>query len=202
MGSAEAAPSRGRDETRAKILQAAVELFGRDGFDATTVRAIASRCGLTDAALYYYFRTKKDILASLWRIQPSRELAASFVPGRKLNYPMLDMIIDSLFDGAAEQDPLTRIVARSILSGDQTALALRESTRANWRTMMLPYFETVFERDEAAVRVDAVMMLAIGFMFTHQIEHGPEFREVSKDESVRRHLRDLVRIAVPIPPAL
>lgn len=202
MGSAEAAPSRGRDETRAKILEAAVELFGRDGFDATTVRAIASRCGLTDAALYYYFRTKKDILASLWRIQPSRELAAAYVPGRRLTFEMLDMIVDSLFDGAAAQDPLTRIVARSILSGDQTALALRESTRANWRTMMLPYFETVFDRDEAALRVDAVMMLVIGFMFTHQIEYGPAFREMSKDDALRQQLRHLVRIAVPIPPAL
>ena len=56
---------RGSDGTRTRILKAAMELFGRDGFDATTVRAIGERCELTDPALYYYFKSKRAVLDAL-----------------------------------------------------------------------------------------------------------------------------------------
>ncbi|WP_369294036.1 TetR family transcriptional regulator, partial [Tepidiforma sp.] len=40
---------RGSDRTRARILEAAMEAFARHGFDGTSVRSIAARCGLSDA---------------------------------------------------------------------------------------------------------------------------------------------------------
>ena len=52
-------PGRGREDTRRRILEAARELFGTDGFDCTTVRQIASAVGITDAALYYHFKSKR-----------------------------------------------------------------------------------------------------------------------------------------------
>ncbi|MBP2191190.1 AcrR family transcriptional regulator [Nocardia goodfellowii] len=43
----------------------AMELFAERGYEKTSLREIAERLGVTKAALYYHFRTKEDIVASL-----------------------------------------------------------------------------------------------------------------------------------------
>jgi len=59
------APTLPRDETRARILGVALELFGERGFAATSTREVSERLGFTKAALYYHFRTKDDLLEAL-----------------------------------------------------------------------------------------------------------------------------------------
>jgi len=49
------------DVTRAAILRAALETFGRDGFKATTTRDIAERAGVSLPALKYYFGSKEGL---------------------------------------------------------------------------------------------------------------------------------------------
>src|SRR4051794_23899446 len=51
--------------TRERIQAVALELFTEQGYDATSLREISERLGVTKAALYYHFRTKEDIIASL-----------------------------------------------------------------------------------------------------------------------------------------
>ena len=53
-----------RGDTRARIQQIALELFSEQGYDATSLREIAERLGVTKAALYYHFKSKEDIVAS------------------------------------------------------------------------------------------------------------------------------------------
>jgi AcrR family transcriptional regulator len=57
--------ARTRPDTRAKIQQVAVELFTEHGYDGTSLREIAERLDVTKAALYYHFKSKEDIVASL-----------------------------------------------------------------------------------------------------------------------------------------
>ena len=52
-------------ETRARILDVALELFGKQGYAGTAVSDIAKRLGITKAALYYHFAAKADILEAL-----------------------------------------------------------------------------------------------------------------------------------------
>jgi AcrR family transcriptional regulator len=51
--------------TRARIQEVALELFTEQGYEGTSLREIAERLGVTKAALYYHFKTKEDIVASL-----------------------------------------------------------------------------------------------------------------------------------------
>ena len=53
------------DQTRARIVEVALELIADRGFAATSTREIAERLGVTKAALYYYFRTKDDLLSAI-----------------------------------------------------------------------------------------------------------------------------------------
>ena len=52
-------------ETASDIRQAALELFARQGYAATSMREIAARVGLQPGALYNHFATKQDILSDL-----------------------------------------------------------------------------------------------------------------------------------------
>ncbi|GAB1690488.1 TetR/AcrR family transcriptional regulator [Krasilnikovia sp. M28-CT-15] len=53
-------------DTRAEIRRVALELFTERGYEATSLREIAERLGVTKAALYYHFHSKEDIVRSLF----------------------------------------------------------------------------------------------------------------------------------------
>lgn len=54
-------PSKG-ERTRARILDAAAELFSRSGFNAVSLRDIAAHAGLTHAGLLHHFPGKDRLL--------------------------------------------------------------------------------------------------------------------------------------------
>lgn len=57
--------TRSGPQTRRQILDASLRLFSKRGFARTTVRDIARAAGITDAAIYYHFRSKRDLLEAL-----------------------------------------------------------------------------------------------------------------------------------------
>jgi AcrR family transcriptional regulator len=66
-GSPPASPGRHPDEgdTHERILDVALDLFIAQGYDKTTLRQIAEPLGFTQAAIYYHFAAKQDILIAL-----------------------------------------------------------------------------------------------------------------------------------------
>ncbi len=54
--------------TRAQIIEAAKELFAEKGFLQTTVSDISKSIGLSEAALYEYFKGKEDLLIEIPRL--------------------------------------------------------------------------------------------------------------------------------------
>ncbi len=53
---------RGGKLTRKHIVEASIHLFSERGFAKTTVRDIARQAGISDAAIYYHFGSKGDVL--------------------------------------------------------------------------------------------------------------------------------------------
>ncbi|WP_419176592.1 TetR/AcrR family transcriptional regulator [Desulfosediminicola sp.] len=49
-------------KTREAILNAAIELFGKNGFEATSISQLAQKAGVGKGTVYSYFSTKQDIL--------------------------------------------------------------------------------------------------------------------------------------------
>lgn len=50
------------EKRRDQLVAAATELFGRNGFYATTIKDIAQRAGVSAGLIYAYVKTKEDVL--------------------------------------------------------------------------------------------------------------------------------------------
>jgi AcrR family transcriptional regulator len=95
---------RDQGDTRSRIQAVALELFIEHGYEATSLREIAERLGVTKAALYYHFKTKEDIVTSLMddRVQVVVELlewAKGKPRTRQLRHELLHRYAAQLADG-------------------------------------------------------------------------------------------------------
>jgi AcrR family transcriptional regulator len=74
------------EETRQRILDAALKLFHDRGFEAATMRDIAQEAGVATGAAYYYFQSKDAIVMEFYRrssaeMQPQIEAALENAAG-------------------------------------------------------------------------------------------------------------------------
>ncbi|TCP49263.1 TetR family transcriptional regulator [Tamaricihabitans halophyticus] len=86
------------------ILEAAAQVFDREGLDATTNR-IAERAGVSVGSLYQYFPNKQAVLYGLaeWHLEHLTERLEGFFAG--------------LTDAAASWPDTARAVIRTVLAG-------------------------------------------------------------------------------------
>ncbi|HZR99251.1 MAG TPA: helix-turn-helix domain-containing protein [Chloroflexota bacterium] len=59
-----------REETRERLLAAAVAVFAEQGFQAGTTKAITQRAGVAEGLLFHYFPTKTDLLLAVLARDP------------------------------------------------------------------------------------------------------------------------------------
>ncbi|ALC82615.1 MULTISPECIES: TetR/AcrR family transcriptional regulator [Bacillus] len=53
------------EETRNKLLTAALKLFSQKGFKESTVKEIGKAAGVTDGLIYHYFKSKDELLSAV-----------------------------------------------------------------------------------------------------------------------------------------
>jgi AcrR family transcriptional regulator len=59
-------PAKKSARTRSAIVDAALELFRERGYEATTMRAIASHAGVSVGNAYYYFESKEQLIQGFY----------------------------------------------------------------------------------------------------------------------------------------
>lgn len=63
------------EQTRALILETAVQMFMERGYEQTTMRAIAERAGVALGSAYYYFRSKEQLIQGFYARTHEEHLA-------------------------------------------------------------------------------------------------------------------------------
>ena len=62
------------EQTRRLIFDSALQLFREQGFDATTMQAIATHAGVVKSAAYYYFPSKESLIQAYYEsVQAAQE---------------------------------------------------------------------------------------------------------------------------------
>ncbi|KJY47203.1 TetR family transcriptional regulator [Streptomyces sp. NRRL S-444] len=163
-------PQARRGNTRQRIQDVALELFAEQGYEKTSLREIAERLDVTKAALYYHFKTKEDIIISVFE---------------DLTRP-----IDELIDWAKQQLDMKREVLRRYSEAMAAGAPLYRFMQENQATMReLSIGETVKRRLFTLVEllrtedgpltdqvrcVSALFTLHAGMMFLQHVEGDPE----------------------------
>src|SRR3954452_13684126 len=102
------------EETRERILDAALSLFRQRGFDETTMRDIAAEAGVATGAAYYYFRSKEELVMAFYvrTNDEARELIPAAIAKSRDLRKRVRAIIDTKLQQFAEHRRLMVALVR------------------------------------------------------------------------------------------
>jgi AcrR family transcriptional regulator len=107
------------DERSQRIIDVAMELAERDGYDAVRLRDLADQAGVALATVYRRFSCKEDILAAA--LDQQVQVAAEMLRGQPLpgDTPTerLDWFFRLTTEALAEQPKLSAAMLRTVASG-------------------------------------------------------------------------------------
>jgi AcrR family transcriptional regulator len=86
--------SRWKPDARGRIAQAALELYGKRGFERTTVAEIARRAGVTERTFFRHFADKREVLFGGSRLL--QDLMVATVANAPLSSEPIDAVAASL----------------------------------------------------------------------------------------------------------
>ena len=165
---------RNARETRADILAAARARFGSDGYERTTLRAVAADVGVDPALVIRYFGNKQDLFAA----------AAEFtldLPDLSTVDPddVADALLPSFF--AVWEDDTTFL---ALLRASMTSPTAAETMRQVFATQVAPTLFAIAP-DHPAERAGLMGAFVIGLATTRYVLANPAIASLSHDDLVR-----------------
>ncbi len=135
--------ARGED-TRRRLIEAAIEAFGAYGYDATSTRRLAEQAGTTLPSIQYYFGGKEGLYRAAVehiaqsmneRMAPVAERVYAALESPKLRRAdllallgeMLDAFVALMVGGAEDRDSRKRFLTRAELEGSAVLDTFRDS---------------------------------------------------------------------------
>ena len=169
------APQRARNanQTRADILAAARLRFGSEGYERTTLRAVAADVGVDPALVIRYFGSKQDLFAE----------AAEFtidLPDMTAMHPddVADALLPSFF--AVWEDDATFV---ALLRAAMTSPTAADTMRRIFATQVAPKL-TAVTPDHPAPRAGLMGAFVIGLATTRYVLANPAVADLSHDEVI------------------
>lgn len=117
------------DDTRQKLLDAALRQFAERGFYGASIAQIAGEVGLTKQALLYHFRRKEDLYSEVLK-DISQRLQSAMETHVDPDKPPIEQFEDMMigFYEVAQANPLdTRVLMRELLDDQR-----REAPSEEW----------------------------------------------------------------------
>ena len=102
------------EETRDRIIDAALRLFRDKGFDETTMRDVSAEAGVATGAAYYYFHSKEELVMALYArtSEEAREIVPAAIARSKDLKKRLRAVIDAKFEQFADHRRLLAALVR------------------------------------------------------------------------------------------
>ena len=161
------APGMGRWQPGAqeRLQQAALELFGEQGFDATSVAGIAERAGVTERTFFRHYADKREVL--FLGEDELREWFLRAVAAGPAGAPALDLISAALDEaGAALEATRTRHHARARQRIIDAHPALQERELLKLTGLMSALAGALTARGVPALRARLAAELAVSVFTT------------------------------------
>jgi AcrR family transcriptional regulator len=118
MSDASAPEPNGRE----RLIEAAVKLFGRDGFEATSVRAVADEAGVSWGLIRFYFGSKEGLLEAAEERVVTGYLDRVAAGARATSFEELMAAIDEIDKQTPSLSDVARFLRRAIIEERPMAL--------------------------------------------------------------------------------
>jgi AcrR family transcriptional regulator len=176
-------PRAGASDARERILAAAIDEFGENGYDGATMRGIAARAGVDSALVHHYFGTKADLF------------------GETIHAPMRpDLVLPEILAGPRDAVG-ERIVRYLLTTWEQPevrrrgVVLLRTAIGNKLTTPLLAGFLSrellsriarALEVPDAELRASLVASQVAGILIARYVLRLPALAEASVDDLVER----------------
>ncbi len=120
------------EETRERIVDAALTLFREKGFDETTMRDIAAAAEVATGAAYYYFRSKEELVMAFYArtAEDARTLLPPAIERSKDLRKRLRAVIEMTFEQFAEHRRLLIGIVRIGIDPEHPLSPFGQETQA------------------------------------------------------------------------
>jgi AcrR family transcriptional regulator len=147
---------RQRQETRRRLLDAALSIFRRDGFVNARIVDIAEVADLSHGSFYFHFPTKEDVLLEVLDGAEQRIAAAvSALPATAKLSAVLEAVCERM---AAEWESEPQLFPHVGAVGIRRAAETREGHKAPLRAALGQRFAAAAERRELAAHLAAPLL--------------------------------------------
>ncbi|MFD5158112.1 TetR/AcrR family transcriptional regulator [Streptomyces hawaiiensis] len=178
---------RRRGDTRRRIQDVALDLFAEHGYEKTSLREIAEHLEVTKAALYYHFKTKEEILVSIFEdlTQPIEDLIEW---GRRQPHTLetKQEIVRRYADTLAQAAPLFRFMHEN--QATVRELRIGDSFKERIRSLRDIIIDPDADMADQVRCVSALFTLHAGMFLMQDMEGDPE----EKNKAVLEVATDLV----------
>jgi AcrR family transcriptional regulator len=187
------------DETRDRIIEAAVRLFAERGYGSTSVRDVARRAHVRVSTLYHHFRSKEAMYAEVFRRHEEavRAIVVSCLD-QNLDFPdMVRAIVERLFDYYATHRDEARLGAAAMLGRKGPWGA---SDHRPWIELSEGVLRPAAARGTAKEIDPALFMISVdGLLTWHAVNEaayrrtlGNDLRDAETAERAKRHIVQIV----------
>jgi len=155
-GAPEGLRARKRRQTRQRIAEAGLRLFLENGFEATTLDAIAAAADISRRTLFHYFDSKEAILLA-WKSGAEEAFRAALAEGSPDVIP-LDAIRDAFLTVIGRYETDEAIAIDRLMRSTE---ALRARKQANYERQEQTLFSALVERWPDPARRPALRLAAM-----------------------------------------
>lgn len=198
MNAAQApAPTPETGGQRSRILATALRLMGEHGAPMTSMRQLATACGLNVATLYHYFPSKDAILRALIADKRYVERLNEDVPPVDTSLAPRDRIeqlLSVMFAGVLAEEATLRLVIGESLRGEQVALDAVADLSDALETTLRQWLETSFP--ELTAEAAVVARLLRDQLLSFCVE-ALATRDPRRIERARQRTSDVVALLFP-----
>ena len=150
-----------REESRTKILDAAMELFARHGYESTSVKMIATGAGISQGLMYNYFASKLDLLRAIF-VRGMADIQESFERSRGGGTPdeRIERLIRASFEIVRHHRHFWHLL--HTLRMQPSVAEVLAAELGGWTAQIRHYLTECFgERGDAIPEASAALLFAV-----------------------------------------
>lgn len=151
-------PRLSAPQRRDQLIEVAVDLFSRKGFNGTTTREIAAAAGVTEAVIFRHFETKEDLYTAIIDRRLNSPDAAKWVAelravmDRNDDEAVIRLLLSAIISTHKSDPRFERLMLYAALEGNQVALLYAHKMTAS----IVEGFRTYFARRRKQGRLRAI----------------------------------------------